>query len=156
MKQDKRFDEIENLMKPGVITVSGFLGNDRRRLQDIIESDGISVTMLGLTHGGIAARMQEFREAGGRGMGYSGVEYQNHFTVETDAAMGRISCPFRHAGRYPKVVTRVINKRLNRSIEFSDLTIHMIEHHGFYGGKGSVYRCDPEDIAVILELHDRT
>ena len=48
--------------------------------------------------------------------------------------------------------TIVKNLHLNREIYFTDLHIHMIEHHGFYQGKGSLYRLEPKDIVDILEV----
>jgi len=38
------------------------------------------------------------------------------------------------------------------NLVWSDLTIHLIEEHGFYQGKGSPYRLDPSEVKRILEL----
>jgi len=152
MKQGKYFDDIEAAMKPGVITINGFLGNDTRKLSEIIEADNALVCKLGLSHEKIADRMKEFIEAGKKGLGLSEVAYKGYFTINIDVAMGKLPCPFLHPGRFPKLIATITNNRIHRRIQFSELSVHMIREHGFYGGIGSLYRCEPKTIAEVLEL----
>ena len=54
MKQSIQLTRIQEQMKPGIITLDGFLGTDTRNLIDIlVEDDGI-VRRTGRTHRAIA------------------------------------------------------------------------------------------------------
>jgi len=152
MKQSKELDNIQDQMKPGVITYQGFLGSDTRKLRDIIEADDTAVKRLGLTHEKIAARLTSFREEGKKGLGIS-VKIEERFEVRVDSARGKLPCPFMHAGLFAKTYTVVKNLESGKEMIFTDLSIHLIEAHGFYGGTGSTYRLDPEEL--VHELHVR-
>ena len=39
----------------------------------------------------------------------------------------------------------------DKEITFTDLHIHLIGSHGFYEGKGSLFRLNPEELVVIIE-----
>ena len=71
--------------------------------------------------------------------------------VRVDSSMGKIASPF--GGLYNKENVEVKNMRTGESITWTTLNIHMIRDHGFYEGKGSHFRVEPEDIAKILELN---
>lgn len=149
MKQTPDLDRIEHQMQPGVISLDGFLGTDRRRLQDILIDDDAAVKRLDRTHTEIAARMRELREEGKRGLGEE-IRAEPHIEVRVDSVRGKLPCPFLDGVIVPKVNTTVQNLELGREVTFTDLNIHMIEAHGFYEGKGSPFRLDPESLAGIL------
>ncbi len=151
MKQSKELDQIQDQMRPGVITYQGFLGNDTRKLRDIIESDDEAVKRLGLTHRKIARRLSEFREAGKKGLSIP-VKVEDAYEVRSDSARGKLPCPFMHAGLFAKAYTIVRCLETEGEIIFTDLNIHLIEEHGFYGGRGSAYRLDPERLASELKV----
>ena len=54
MKQSPQMQKIQNAMRPGVITLNGFLGTDDRNLDDILTADDALVKRLNLTHQAIA------------------------------------------------------------------------------------------------------
>jgi len=151
MKQTPQTKQIVQNMQPGVITLEGFLGTDRRDLQEILEDDNGIVKRMHLTHQRIAHRMSEFREKGEKGLGEF-ISVGPHFEVRVDTVRGKLPCPFQHPGIYRKANTTVRNTRLGREITYTDLHIHMIEVHGFYEGKGSRFRLEPKELAEILEV----
>jgi hypothetical protein len=151
MKQSPQTKQIVQNMQPGVITLEGFLGTDRRDLQEILEDDNGIVKRMHLTHQRIAHRMNEFRQRGEKGLGEF-ISIEPHFEVRVDTVRGKLPCPFLHPGIYRKANTTVRNTKLGREITYTDLHIHMIEAHGFYEGKGSRFRLEPEDLAEILEV----
>ncbi len=53
---------------------------------------------------------------------------------------------------YHKIVATVVNKKLNKELRYTQLNVHMILDHGFFEGKGSVFRLEPEDVVEILEI----
>jgi hypothetical protein len=150
MKQTARYDQVQAQMRPGVITLDGFLGTDSRRLIDLLDEDDAVVQRLGVTHAGIAARMRALRAAGVAGLG-NPVAVPPHFEVCVDGVRGKLRCPFAD-GVVPKTNIQVVNRRLGREVAFTDLGIHLIEAHGFYNGRGSPYRLDPETLVEILEM----
>jgi hypothetical protein len=151
MKQSKELDQIQAQMKPGVITHDGFLGSDTRKLRDIIEHDDETVKRMGLTHSKIASRLNELREAGKKGLG-TDVLFENKLEVRVDSARGKLPCPFQHPGLYQKTYTIVRNPETGSETLFTDLSIHLIEEHGFYGGNGSAYRLNPETLVRELQV----
>ena len=138
-------------MRPGVITLHGFLGPDDRNLIDILTEDDGEVNRLGLSHEQIARRMEELRDQGKRGLGEF-IKVQPHFQVRVEAVRGKLPSPFGGAGLHRKTNTIVRNDAAGREIAYSDLQIHLIFNNGFYQGKGSTYRLKPADIADVLEI----
>ncbi len=151
MKQTVQMREIQDKMKPGVITRDGFLGTDSRNLIDILIEDDAKVKRINFTHGQIAGRMQELREAGKRGLG-DFISVAPHFEVRVDMVRGKLPCPFGHPGLIQKTNIQVRNLEKNREIAFTDMHIHIIGEHGFYEGKGSPYRLEVSDLIEILEI----
>ena len=151
MKQTEQMKEIQERMKPGVITLEGFLGEDDRNLVDILVEQDAEVKRLGLTHERIAARMQELMEAGKVGLGDT-VGVEPHFEVSVDIARGKLPCPFGHRGLIRKSIIKVRNTESGAEITFTDMNIHLIEEHGFYQGKGSAFYINISELAEILEI----
>lgn len=151
MKQTPQMEKVQNNMQPGVITLEGFLGADKRNLIDILTEDDAEVKRMDLTHERIAETMVAFREKGKKGLGEF-IHVDPHFDVKVDTVRGKLPSPFGGPGLYPKINTTVVNKRLDRTIWFSDLQIHLIRDHGFYEGKGSRFRLEPRDLIDILEI----
>ncbi|MDP7420771.1 MAG: hypothetical protein QGH40_02780 [bacterium] len=151
MKQTVQLDRIQEAMKPGTGSRDGFLGNDRRNLIDILTEDDAAVKRLDLSHEQISARMRFFRDTGFK-YECEFVSVEPHFEVAVASFRGRLCCPFNDTRIVRKTNVTVRNLRLGQAITYTDLNIHMIEQHGFYEGKGAVYRLEPKDLAEILEI----
>jgi len=151
MKETPQMKQITANMRPGVITLEGFLGTDYRSLDDIINEDDGAVSRMGLTHEEIARRMMELKQAGEAGLGEF-IKVRPHFEVKVDSVRGKLPCPFSHPGIYRKTNTTVVNTKQGREITYTDLHIHMIEAHGFYEGRGSRFRLEPKELVEILEI----
>jgi len=149
MKQTPELDRIQKLMQPGVISKDGFLGNDTRNLADILADDLRIVTNLGFTHQELADTMEELTEAGKQAFG-NPVLVRGFLEVTVDSSKGKIASPF--GGLYDKENVVVVNKKTGETIRWTTLNIHMIRDHGFYEGKGSYFRVEPEDLVRVLEL----
>ncbi len=151
MKQTPQMNEIQKRMRPGAITLSGFIGKDERNLIDIITADDALVRRLGFTHDKIANGMMAMRDAGIRGLG-DFINVPPHFEVRVDSVRGKLPCPFGDPGIFPKTNITVKNTVKNKEITFTDLNIHMILAHGFYQGKDSLFRLEPEELVDVLEI----
>lgn len=151
MKRAARNEEVEARMRAGATTREGFLGTDRRRLEEILDADERAVKGLGRTHAAIAARMRFFLEAGAAGFGET-VFVAPHFEIRVESARGFLECPFGDPGIVLKTNVYVTNGRLNKDVIYSDLSIHLIEAHGFYQGHGGFYRYEPAWLVEVLEV----
>lgn len=150
MKQTAIDDRTQAQMRPGAITRDGMLGTDARPLVDILEDDNAAVRRLGVTHAAIAARMRALRRGATAGLGET-VPVAPHFEVTVEGVRGRLPCPFGD-GMASKNNTVVRNLRLDRTISFSDLQVHLVGRHGFYLGRGSRFRLDPAVLVAVLEV----
>jgi hypothetical protein len=150
MKMTPEFQKAQENMKPGVITADGFMGNDDRNLIDIIIEDEELLSTLNITFDSIVEKLRYFKEKGEKGLGEP-ITVDEHWEVQVGEARGHLPCPFED-GIFRKVVTKVTNLKNNESIIYSDLSIHLIEKHHFFQGKGSPFRLDPTKIKRVLEL----
>jgi hypothetical protein len=151
VKQSPELSIAQTNMRPGVITLHGFLGPDDRNLIDILTEDDGEVNRLGFSHEQIALRMEELRDQGKRGLGEF-IKVEPHFQVRVETVRGKLPSPFGGAGLHRKTNTIVRNDAVDREITYTDLQIHLISNNGFYQGKGSTYRLRPADIVDILEI----
>lgn len=151
MKQTPQMKRAQANMAPGVITLEGFLGKDERHLVDIIIEDEAVVQRLNTSHEAIAARMLELREKGAGGLGEF-VTVEEGISVQVYSVRGKLPCPFEDPGLFSKTTTTVRNERLGKEISYSDLHLHLIGEHGFYEGKGFLFRLEPRELVEILEV----
>ena len=126
-----------------------FLGSDTRLIAQIIESDEAELRAAGLGADDLARAMRRLTE---KGMESLGDEVQaDGFLVRVEEYMGQIGCPFKHAVREAKRNTTAVDPR-GRVMTWTDMSIHLIECHGFFQGEGSDYRLEPLELAEFLGL----
>ena len=126
-----------------------FLGSDTRLIAQIIESDEAELRAAGLGADELARAMRRLTE---KGMESLGDEVQaDGFMVRVEEYMGQIGCPFKHGVREAKRNTTAIDPR-GRVMTWTDMSIHLIERHGFFQGEGSDYRLEPLELAEFLGL----
>ena len=148
MKQTPQELKLLTNFKPGKISKDGFLGNDTRHIHDIIQADQLTLSRLGITHEEIGNRLQFFIDRG-----KEGIENEidlGEFTVKIFWSKGMLPCPFGEAELYYKIIATIYNKKSNKEIKYSQLTVHLIKEHGFFQGKGSVFRLEPEELVEFL------
>jgi len=138
-------------MRPGVLTLHGFLGNDSRNLVEILDDDAAEVSRLGTKNSSIAERMQYFRNRGEEGLGEF-ISIDEDFEVRVETVRGKIPSPFGGPGLYSKTNTTVRNTKLGREVTYTDINIHLIRDHGFFEGKGSPFRQEPRELVEVLEI----
>ena len=126
-----------------------FLGSDTRLIAQIIESDEAELRAAGLGADELARAMRRLTE---KGMESLVDEVQaDGFMVRVEEYMGQIGCPFKHAVREAKRNTTAVDPR-GRVMTWTDMSIHLIECHGFFQGEGSDYRLEPLELAGFLGL----
>lgn len=150
MKQGPSFKRIEDNMRSGPLAAHQFLGTDLRTLSDIIHQDQLVLEPLGLTNADIADRMAYFTDQAEEGAGPKRVD--GKFEVEYQEHKGSVLCPFSDNCQATKSITRVTNLQSGKTVQWSELNIHLIDKHGFYEGEGSPFRVDPVEFAEVLEI----
>ncbi len=150
MKENPAMHKIIENMKPGVISLNGFMGEDSRSIEEIIDHDAMTLEKIGLTRDEIADSLEALREKALEGFG-DFISISGDYMVKADSVRGKLPCPFDHPGLFRKTVITVANKKTEEEMFYTDLGIHLIREHGFFQGKGSFFRLDPE---VLLFLKD--
>lgn len=150
MKESPGDKSIRDDLAEGQWSVEGFLGDDTRTLEQIIRADNVTMQALGVTPQAIAQSMRRLTREGMAGLG-DPVETRG-FEIEVDEWKGLILCPFkdqRRAAKRQTVVRRLSDKK---ELRWSDLSIHLIEDHGFFQGIGSSYRIEPQELVEFLGI----
>ncbi len=149
MKRSPEAKRLEEILRCSRIVAGGFMGEDPRPHEEIIEADGAALARLGVTARQLAVRMREMTEYGMAGLG-TPVRFEERWEVVVDENRGETVCPWPHEGRYQKTVTTVRRIDTGETARWSALSVHFVEAHGFFQGRGSPFRLEPEDLARFL------
>jgi hypothetical protein len=145
MKESPQMQKLEAVLRSSKLVAGGFMGTDTRSLSEIIEADVSQLSRLDFTAKQIAARMQEITNIAKAALG-NWVDLDDKRRARVDEAKGIIVCPWPHPGRFAKRVTTIECTESGESIHWSDLNIHLIAEHGFFEGKGSNFRIEPDTL----------
>jgi len=149
MKRTPELQRLEEILRVSRIVSGGFMGNDPRVLEEILDADAAEVSRHGYTTEQIASRMLELTKRAQAGLG-TPVKLDEKREGFVDENRGQLVCPWPHAGRYLKTVTNLRRTDTGEIIRWSDLAVHMIGAHGFFQGRGSAFRLEPGDLVQIL------
>lgn len=155
---------IESSMRPGQLSMGGFLGVDES-LTEILKMDDETVKRLGLTHEQIASRIEYFLKLAEEIEFFDPKELiikqregrlvDGKYLVGRNTWRGGQSCPWEDTKLfmpYGHIDCFVKNKELGEQLNFPGGIVHLIREHHFYEGRGSPYRVDPERAVRILEI----
>jgi hypothetical protein len=152
MKESPQMKKNSDNMKPGKISLHGFLGNDTRNLIQIIIDDDAKVKRLNRSHELIAERMIYFRDKGAEGLGEF-IDVDENYEVKVESVRGKMPSPFEEDRKIiNKTNITVKNKKLSKEVTYTEMLIHLVASHGFYEGKGSSYRVNPEELIEVLDI----
>jgi hypothetical protein len=151
MKRPPEFQRIVDRMAPGILCRDGFLGDDPRPLEDILEADNSAVVGLGTSHEEIADRLEAIYQRARAAFGHF-VEINDRLTARFREVMGRIPSPWPGDGIFPKGEVELRDAETGRTLCFTALSMHLIRAHGFYQGRGSPYRLEPAELAELFGL----
>ena len=143
MKESPENQKLEQLLRLSRLVAGGFMGSDTRSISEVIDADSTELTRLGFTKEQLAGRMQQITKLAIPGLG-TWVRVDDTKEVSVQEAKGSLVCPWPHPGRYAKRITTIRDVQSSESIQWSDLNIHLIGQHGFFGGRGSMFRIEPE------------
>jgi hypothetical protein len=149
MKKSPEENKLEALLRSSKLSACGFLGNDKRPVQDIIDEDTSELEKLGRTQEEIAARMQELTDSAVPALG-DWIMIGRNIKISVDDSRGVIPCPWPHHVRCLKRITTVLTIDSGKSLRWSDLNIHLIKEHGFFEGRGSPFRIEPGELVRTI------
>lgn len=144
MKQSPREQEQAKLFGPSKFSAGGFLGDDPRQPEEIIAADAAALESLGTTREAIAALLAAAFDKAEAALG-DPVELKPGVIAVHHEARGKIPSPFRGDGVFQKGEAAVTDRNSGATIFVTRLGISMIRNHGFFQGRGSRYRIEPED-----------
>jgi hypothetical protein len=145
MKESPDNQKLEQLLRLSRLVASGFMGSDTRNISEVIDADSAELARLGFTKEQLAGRMQQITKLAIAGLG-TWVRVNDNKEASVQEAKGSLVCPWPHPGRYAKRITTVRDVQTSESIRWSDLNMHLIGQHGFFGGRGSMFRIEPEEL----------
>lgn len=149
MKRSPEAKRLEEVLRSSRIVAGGFLGPDTRILEEILETDAATLARLGTSAQEISARMREITDLGKAGLG-TPVKIDEKREVVVDEHRGQTVCPWPHAGGYQKTMTTVRRLDTGATVRWSELSTHFIEAHGFFEGRGTAFRLEPEELLAVL------
>lgn len=149
MKESPDNKRLEQLLRSSILVASGFMGTDTRSFSEIIDADSAELAKLDYTTEQLAGWMRQITKLAVAGLG-TWVRIDDNKEASVQEAKGSLVCPWPHAGRYAKRITTVRDLRSGESIRWSDLNTHLIDQHGFFGGRGSMFRIEPRDLVKKL------
>jgi len=150
VKQTPELDLVQARMQPGILTLKGFLGDDDRKLVDIIQADQQSFARLGITAAGIAERLEKLAILGSDLMEEE-VLVESRYRIKVRDDRGKIPSPWGD-GLFEKGDVDLIDNQTGKTLKWNKLTLRLLSAHGFCGGTGSEYRIDPDEAVAILSL----
>jgi len=160
---------IEENMRPGAFSDSGFLG-PHERLVDVVRRDERQLAKLALTTEQIADRLEsivlqayrlrDLRDQEDPGssptMLYELGIVEGRYEVMHTQFFGFQECPFENTAGEPCSATHGTDFHVRcrddeRELHFAGLAIHLIRDHHFFEGNVH-YRIDPGKVAEFLQL----
>jgi len=137
-------------MEPGRLSRDGFLGNDSRTLQDIIAADLATLQAAGIERENAANLLDELHEAADEALETPKTVCNGQVALLATEVRGRISCPFGCGTRVHKANIRIQARGLD--LLLTPLSTHMIRRHGFFQGRGSPFRIEPDDLVTLYRI----
>jgi hypothetical protein len=149
MKRSPDMVRLEGVLHASKLVAGGFLGSDTRALEEIIAADADALGAAGRSREAVAARMREITDAARPGI-ETFIPVGRNLDARVVEARGSIPCPWAHAGRYLKTLTEARRTDTGATARWSDLSVHLIEAHGFFQGRGSAFRLEPAELVALL------
>ena len=149
MKRTAQMQKLEEMLRSSRIAAGGFLGDDARPLEEIIEADLSVLEKSGFDQHQIAQRMLDLGSIAVPRLGMW-IDVDANLEVRSVDYKGSIICPWPHSGRFDKRFTYVRRKDSGREIRWTDLQVHMIDEHGFFEGRGSAFRIEPAELIEMI------
>ncbi len=148
MKRSPKENELLNSLGPSSFSAQGFLGQDQRHFEEIIAADARAIRKLGVSREFLADILEKIFLAAEKGM-EDPVRITGDVQARYISCRGRIPSPFPAEGTFDKSLVEVFTDQGSLLFYVNRLSIHLIRCHGFFQGRGSFFRVEPEQIALL-------
>ena len=149
MKESPDTKKLEEVLRSSKLVAGGFLGTDKRSVVEIIEADLAELERLGYTQEQVAARMRELTDLSRMQFGIF-MKVGDALEVATEEHRGLVVCPWPHPANFPKTETVARRTDIGKQVRWSALSIHLIEAHGFFEGRGCAFRLEPAELIAVI------
>ena len=149
MKESPNDIKLEEMLRSSKLVHDGFMGTDTRKPLEVIETDRAAVLRAGYNCAQLSRRMAELTNLSKLALG-GWVDVNENLRVRSEDYKGYMVCPWPHSGRFDKRVTFLERVRDGKTISWTDMNIHLIGEHGFFEGKGAMYRLEPEELIAMI------
>jgi hypothetical protein len=153
-------DEIERRMRPGGWYTKPLL-LESESLVLTLEEDARRLVRLGVSAEVLGHRLAELLATASTSDWFRPFR-GGPFDVELRHRRGLIPCPWAPdettrcptgaGGRATANQFAITNRNSRRRLAGFELSAHLIRDHGFFGGRGTAFRIQPEDLALLLGL----
>ena len=150
MKRNPANAKAREMMERGRLARDGFLGDDTRTLDDIIDADLAVLEAAGVATADLADLLDEFHEAADEALEAPRQLFDGKVQVQLTEVMGQIPCPFGCGVRAHKAAIQVQAPGLTFTL--TPLQIHLIREHGFFQGRGSWFRLEPTELLALYHV----
>jgi hypothetical protein len=154
-------NELEERMKPGALSQSGFLGSGES-LFSVIKKDRARLMQLGVSGVELADGLERLLSLAQQSSSRS-VTVDRNFQVKLCVYPGFQICPWSPdpdhmlcnadgGARFASIDWTIHNLRTGQTLNGSGLLSHLIRAHDFFEGEAAPYRIDPDTLTRLLEL----
>jgi len=149
MKRSPELIKLEQMLRSSKLVAGGFMGDDPRQVEDVIEADLAELEQLGYDRFQVARRMEQITRQCAPRFGFF-TKINDKIEACVDESRGLIVCPWPHKADFTKTVTTIRRLDTGTELRWSNLNIHMIRAHGFFEGKGSPFRLEPKELIEAI------
>ncbi len=150
MKKSPDYDKLKSRMESSKFSGAGFLGNDKRPVDEIIADDLHRMKINNIDKEDLVELLKIYYEKIKSEIGRR-VDFTDHIHGEFFESMGRIPSPFIGDGVFEKGEAVITDEKSGEKFVITALAINLIENHDFFQGKGSRYRLDPVRLSALFD-----
>ena len=146
--------DLEKDMRPGALSRLGFMGKDESLLEILTMDNRFVVEMKKLTHQDLArplAIVGAVAAKHGLEKPYDFLYHGQRLRATAVKFRAHVDSPF-DDGAKTNIAVTITNEDNGKKIAYSLLVPHLIERYGFYEGKGTPYRLEPQAILDVFEF----
>jgi archaellum biogenesis protein FlaJ (TadC family) len=151
MKHAPQEESERRRLEPSKFSAEGFLGSDPRDVSEIIAEDQRMLDELRVDKQKVVESLTTIYSAAKAAQGAE-VAIGKDLLAMFYESLGRIPSPFRGDGVFEKGEVALTHIPTGGKLYITALGINMIDRHGFFQGKGSRYRINPQDAMNIFGL----
>jgi hypothetical protein len=143
--------DLRKILGPSRFSAEGFLGADPRQPEEIMSDDANTLGTLGIDRARLVDALRKAYDAAEQALG-APITVSAGCSAVHYGARGKIPSPFANEGTFAKGETVITHAASGASFSVTPLSLYLIDKHGFFQGKGSPYRVEPDVAAKMMGL----